>query len=72
MVFINNVYYKSFLIRVLKSKFDFVVIFQGLKSHAVTMFEVGKLLDESIDGFLSELEKVIWNSVTVIYTRDTF
>ncbi|XP_046670093.1 LOW QUALITY PROTEIN: protein FAM91A1 [Homalodisca vitripennis] len=30
----------------------------GLKSHAVTMFEVGKLLDESIDGFLNELEKV--------------
>ncbi|XP_054271055.1 protein FAM91A1 isoform X2 [Macrosteles quadrilineatus] len=30
----------------------------GLKSHAVTMFEVGKLLDESIDGFLCELEKV--------------
>lgn len=33
-------------------------MFQGLKSHAVTMFEVGKLLDESLDGFLSELEKV--------------
>ncbi|KAG8292574.1 hypothetical protein J6590_036319 [Homalodisca vitripennis] len=31
---------------------------RGLKSHAVTMFEVGKLLDESIDGFLNELEKV--------------
>ncbi|KAL1132046.1 hypothetical protein AAG570_011654 [Ranatra chinensis] len=30
----------------------------GLKSHAVTMFEVGKLTDESMDSFLSELEKV--------------
>ena len=31
---------------------------QGLKSHAVTMFEVGKLSDESLDSFLNELEKV--------------
>ncbi|XP_013401437.1 protein FAM91A1 [Lingula anatina] len=30
----------------------------GLKSHAVTMFEVGKLNDESLDSFLSELDKV--------------
>ncbi|XP_055387509.1 protein FAM91A1 [Condylostylus longicornis] len=30
----------------------------GLKNHAVTMFEVGKLCDESIDTFLTELEKV--------------
>lgn len=30
----------------------------GLKNHAVTMFEVGKLCDESIDSFLAELEKV--------------
>ncbi|XP_059163010.1 protein FAM91A1-like [Physella acuta] len=30
----------------------------GLKSHAVTMFEVGKLSDESMESFLSELEKV--------------
>ncbi|EDO47478.1 predicted protein [Nematostella vectensis] len=30
----------------------------GLKNHAVTMFEVGKLTDESMDSFLSELEKV--------------
>lgn len=30
----------------------------GLKSHAVTMFEVGKLSDESLDSFLIELEKV--------------
>ncbi|KAK3600385.1 hypothetical protein CHS0354_016001 [Potamilus streckersoni] len=30
----------------------------GLKSHAVTMFEVGKLSDESLDSFISELEKV--------------
>ncbi|XP_044756483.1 protein FAM91A1 isoform X2 [Coccinella septempunctata] len=31
---------------------------QGLKKHAVTMFEVGKLCDESLDSFLGELEKV--------------
>lgn len=31
---------------------------QNLKSHAVTMFEVGKLSDESLDSFLIELEKV--------------
>lgn len=30
----------------------------GLKNHAVTMFEVGKLSDESLDAFLAELEKV--------------
>lgn len=30
----------------------------GLKSHAVTMFEVGKLSEESLDSFISELEKV--------------
>ena len=30
----------------------------SLKSHAVTLFEVGKLADESLDDFLSELEKV--------------
>lgn len=30
----------------------------GLKNHAVTMFEVGKLCDESMDTFLGELEKV--------------
>lgn len=30
----------------------------GLKSHAVTMFEVGKLTDETMDSFLCELEKV--------------
>lgn len=30
----------------------------GLKSHAVTMFEVGKLCDESMDQFLLELEKI--------------
>lgn len=38
---------------------------QGLKSHAVTMFEVGKLSDESLDSFLSELEKV--RKTTVIF-----
>lgn len=30
----------------------------GLKNHAVTMFEVGKLPDESLESFLLELEKV--------------
>jgi hypothetical protein len=30
----------------------------GLKNHAITMFEVGKLCEESMDSFLSELEKV--------------
>ena len=30
----------------------------GLKSHAVTLFEVGKLTDEAMDDFLSELDKV--------------
>lgn len=31
---------------------------QGLKNHAVTMFEVGKLADESMDSFIVELGKV--------------
>ncbi|EDV23394.1 uncharacterized protein TRIADDRAFT_57976 [Trichoplax adhaerens] len=31
---------------------------QGLKSHAVTMFEVGKLSNESLDCFVTELDKV--------------
>lgn len=30
----------------------------GLKSHAVTMYEVGKLSDESMDEFIAELDKV--------------
>lgn len=30
----------------------------GLKSHAVTMFEVGKLSDESMDSFVTELAKI--------------
>ncbi|KAF6024527.1 FAM91A1 [Bugula neritina] len=30
----------------------------GLKNHAVTMFEVGKLSDETMDSFITELEKV--------------
>lgn len=38
--------------------FVFVSSSQNLKSHAVTMFEVGKLSDESLDSFLIELEKV--------------
>lgn len=41
---------------------------QNLKSHAVTMFEVGKLSDESLDSFLIELEKVS----TLGYTSGTF
>ena len=32
--------------------------FQGLKTHAVTMFEVGKLSDESLDSLVSELDQV--------------
>ncbi|KAG0722098.1 Protein FAM91A1 [Chionoecetes opilio] len=31
---------------------------QGLKSHAVTMFEVGKMLDEGLDSLISELDKI--------------
>eukprot|EP00111_Clytia_hemisphaerica_P023891 TCONS_00070365-protein len=31
---------------------------QGLKRHAVTMFEVGKLSDETMENFVSELEKI--------------
>eukprot|EP01100_Stratorugosa_tubuloviscum_P009482 TRINITY_DN3982_c0_g1_i2.p1 TRINITY_DN3982_c0_g1~~TRINITY_DN3982_c0_g1_i2.p1 ORF type:complete len:732 (-),score=274.06 TRINITY_DN3982_c0_g1_i2:51-2246(-) len=30
----------------------------GLKNHAVTMFEVGKLADETLDEFLTELDKI--------------
>ncbi|XP_065890378.1 protein FAM91A1-like isoform X5 [Dysidea avara] len=30
----------------------------GLKNHAVTIFEVGKLTDESLNSFISELGKV--------------
>lgn len=30
----------------------------GLKSHAVTMFEVGKLSDESLDEFVAQLDTV--------------
>lgn len=31
---------------------------QGLKSHAVTMFEVGKMLDEGLDSLITELDKI--------------
>lgn len=31
---------------------------KGLKSHAVTMFEVGKMLDEGLDSLLTELDKI--------------
>lgn len=37
-----------------------LLLLQNLKSHAVTMFEVGKLSDESLDSFLVELEKVCY------------
>lgn len=30
----------------------------GLKNHAVTMFEVGKLSDQMLDSFLAELDKI--------------
>lgn len=30
----------------------------GLKTHAVTLFEVGKLGDQSLDSFLTELDKI--------------
>ena len=30
----------------------------GLKNHAVTMFEVGKLAEEVLDDFMAELDKV--------------
>merc|ERR1711952_39252 len=30
----------------------------SLKNHAVTMFEVGKLSEEQMDPFLSELDKI--------------
>jgi len=30
----------------------------GLKSHAVTLYEVGKLSNELVDSFLTELDKV--------------
>ena len=35
----------------------------GLKTHAVTMFEVGKLSDESMDSLVAELEKVTFCSI---------
>lgn len=34
------------------------MLFAGLKVHAVTMFEVGKLPDESLDSLVAELDKV--------------
>ena len=35
----------------------------------MTMFEVGKLSDESLDSFLSELEKVgAWNIILINLT----
>ncbi len=37
---------------------SFALELQGLKSHAVTMFEVGKLSDESLDSLLFELDRI--------------
>lgn len=31
----------------------------GLKTHAVTMFEVGKLADELLDEFVTQLDTVL-------------
>ena len=45
------------------------VLLQGLKNHAVTMFEVGKLADETMDSFIVELGKV-WGDDHVISTFD--
>ena len=39
----------------------------GLKTHAVTMFEVGKLSDESMDSLVAELEKVKYSSTHIVY-----
>ena len=39
----------------------------GLKTHAVTMFEVGKLSDETMDSLVAELEKVIHLFKSVIH-----
>ena len=36
----------------------YIILIQGLKNHAVTMFEVGKLSDESLESLVTELEKV--------------
>ena len=47
-------------------QWTFCNFFQGLKNHAVTMFEVGKLSDESLDSLLLELEKVrakVWQGM---------
>ena len=39
----------------------------GLKTHAVTMFEVGKLSDESMDSLVAELEKVQIKRLKILY-----
>ena len=41
-----------------RAVFVYLTCTQSLKNHAVTMFEVGKLTDESLDSFLVELGKV--------------
>lgn len=40
--------------------YGFNHLLQDLKSHAVTLFEVGKLCDESLDSLLMELDKVCY------------
>lgn len=40
--------------------YGFNNLLQDLKSHAVTLFEVGKLCDESLDSLLMELDKVYY------------
>lgn len=50
-------------------------LFQSLKNHAVTLFEVGKLSDEALDNFVDELQNVFFFALycdTIIkrgYTR---
>ena len=50
------------------SAYNCVLPFQGLKRHSVTMFEVGKLTDESMDSLLQELEKVS-HCEALVYTK---
>ena len=42
----------------------------GLKNHAVTMFEVGKLTDESLDSFLNELSGVCFLCCLAFWETD--
>ena len=48
-------------------------LWKGLKKHAVTMFEVGKLPDEQLDSFLDELDNVLYCPFNLqIYTTYNF